>query len=66
MGLNEYLRRYTSEDNASFMELHEMNEQKFREKIAWMFRESDQYRALQALAGQETTATVAAITDGTV
>ena len=56
MGLNEYLRRFTSEDNASFQQLHEMSEQKFREKIAWMFRESEQYKALQALAGQEATA----------
>ena len=33
-----------------------MNEEKFRQKIAWMFRESDQYKALQALAGSEATA----------
>ena len=46
MGLNEFLRRFTSEDNASFQELHEMDQEKFRQKIAWMFRESDQYKAL--------------------
>ena len=55
MGLNEFLRRFTSEDNASFQELHEMDQEKFRQKIAWMFRESDQYKALQALAGSEAT-----------
>lgn len=53
MGLNEFLRRFTSEDNASFQELHEMDQEKFRQKIAWMFRESEQYKALQALAGSE-------------
>lgn len=41
MGLNEFLRRFTSEDNASFQELHELDQEKFRQKIAWMFRESD-------------------------
>lgn len=41
MGLNEFLRRFTSEDNASFEELHEMDQEKFRQKIAWMFRQSD-------------------------
>jgi len=30
-----------------------MDQEKFRQKIAWMFRESDQYKALQALAGSE-------------
>jgi len=53
MGLNEFLRRFTSEDNASFQELHELDQEKFREKIAWIFRESEQYKALQALAGSD-------------
>lgn len=53
MGLNEFLRRFTSEDNASFQELHEMDQERFRQKIAWMFKESEQYKTLQALAGSE-------------
>ena len=53
LSLNEFLRRFTSEDNASFEELHEMDLERFRQKIAWMFRESNQYKALQALAGSD-------------
>ena len=30
-----------------------MDQEKFRQKIAWMFKESEQYKALQALAGSE-------------
>ena len=30
-----------------------MDTEKFRQKIAWMFRESEQYKALQTLAGSE-------------
>ena len=30
-----------------------MDQERFRQKIAWMFKESEQYKTLQALAGSE-------------
>ena len=46
MGLDAFLRRYTSEDNASFQEIHDKDRQKFLDKIEWMFSESEKYATL--------------------
>ena len=50
MGLDEYLRRFTSEDNASFQEIHEKDREKFLQRIGWMFTESEKYQKLNQLA----------------
>ena len=50
MGLDEFLARFTSEDNASFQELHDLQNKKFLAQLAWMNRESDQYKKLNQLA----------------
>mmetsp|Transcript_8416 Transcript_8416/g.14089 ORF Transcript_8416/g.14089 Transcript_8416/m.14089 type:complete len:202 (+) Transcript_8416:139-744(+) len=50
MGLDEFLRRYTSEDNISFQELLEKDRQNFLKKISWMFDESAKYKKINQLA----------------
>ncbi|CDW83585.1 protein dgcr14 [Stylonychia lemnae] len=50
MGLDEYLRRFTSEDNSSFQEIHQKDRQKFLNKIAWMFNDHDKYANLNQLS----------------
>ena len=43
MSLDEYLRRYTSEDNQAFQELHDKDREAFLKKISWMFNENEKY-----------------------
>ena len=50
LSLNEYLTKYTSEDNASFQTLHEQDREKFLSKIAWMFKDSERYKQINQLA----------------
>ena len=50
MSLNEFVRRYTSEDNASFQEIHDRDRNRFLEKIGWMFSESERFNQLNAMA----------------
>ena len=50
MGLDEYLRKFTSDDNASFQQIHDKDREKFQLKIQWMYRESEKYRTLNQLA----------------
>ena len=50
MSLDEYLRRYTSEDNQSFKELHDKDRERFLKKISWMFAEDNKYKQLNTLA----------------
>jgi hypothetical protein len=50
MGLDEYLRRYTSEDNASFKDVHDKDREAFLKKISWMFNENEKYQKLNLLA----------------
>ena len=44
--LDEFLRRYTSEDNGSFAEMQGKAKEKFMEKIGWMFDENARYKKL--------------------
>lgn len=46
MGLDEYMRKFTSEDNASFQELHDADRERFMAKIGWMYSESEEYARL--------------------
>lgn len=46
MSLDEYLRRYTSEDNQAFVDIHEKDRQEFLKKVAWMFNESEKQQKL--------------------
>ena len=50
MGLDEYMRKFTSEDNASFQELHDADREKFMAKIGWMYSESEEYARINQLA----------------
>lgn len=50
MSLNEYLSKYTSEDNQSFQELHDKDREDFMKRIYWMFAESSNYNRLNHLA----------------
>ena len=50
MGLDEYMRKFTSEDNASFQEIHDADRERFQAKIGWMYSESDQYVQINQLA----------------
>lgn len=50
MGLDEFLRRFTSEDNASFQELQALQNKKFHAQFSWMNEESDQYKKINQLA----------------
>lgn len=50
MGLDEFLRRFTSEDNASFEALQELQQKQFLAQISWMHSESDQYKKINQLA----------------
>ena len=44
------MRRFTSEDNASFQKLHDADRENFQAKIGWMFKESDVYANINQLA----------------
>jgi hypothetical protein len=46
MGLDEFLRRYTSEDNSSFQEIHDRDRREFLQRVAWMFNDHDKYERL--------------------
>lgn len=50
MSLNEFLRRYSSEDNIAFEDLQEKDRQRFMNKISWMFDESAKFNKLNQLA----------------
>ena len=50
MGLDEYLRRYTSEDNKSFQEIHDKERENFLQKLNWMFTEHQKYDKINNLA----------------
>eukprot|EP00347_Sterkiella_histriomuscorum_P000188 403376844 len=50
IGLDEYLRRYTSQDNQAFVELHQKDRQLFLNKLAWMFNDHDKYSQLNQLS----------------
>ena len=43
IGLDEYLKKFTSEDNASFQEIHDEDHKRHLKKIGWMFDESKRY-----------------------
>ena len=42
MGLDKFLAKHTSEDNASFREILEESEQRKRDKQAWLFEKEGQ------------------------
>lgn len=48
--LDEYLIRYTSEDNQSYSELNQRDRESFRQRIAWMFNETEKHNKLNQLA----------------
>ena len=50
MSLDDFLTKYTSEDNQSFQELHDKDRDAFKKKIEWMFSDSDKYQKLNQLA----------------
>lgn len=50
MSLDEYVSRYTSEDNSSFQEMNERDREQFLKRISWMFIETDKYNKLNQLA----------------
>ena len=50
MGLDKFLSKFTSDDNASFQEIHEKDRERFQQRIQWMFDESEKYRTLNQLA----------------
>jgi len=50
MGVDEYLRRFISEDNASFQQLHESEREEFRKRFGWMFEDSAKANVLNRMA----------------
>lgn len=50
LNLNEFLRRYSSEDNIAFEDLQEKERQKFMKRISWMYDESAKYNKMNQLA----------------
>lgn len=50
MSVDEFQRRYTSEDNASFQLLHDKDRERFLKRIDFMFRQQLQMKALNYMA----------------
>lgn len=50
LNLNEFLRRYSSEDNIAFEDLQEKDRQKFIKRISWMYDESAKFNKINKLA----------------
>jgi len=46
MSLNQFLNRYTSEDNHSFQSLHDKDRDEFIKRIGWMYQENERYTKL--------------------
>lgn len=46
MSLDEYMTKFTSEDNSSFQELHEKDHEHFLSKLQWMFHSNEKYNKL--------------------
>lgn len=50
LSLNQFLSKYTSEDNKSFQELHDRDRQEFLLKVSWMFSQNEKHARLNQLA----------------
>ena len=50
LSLNQFLSKYTSEDNKSFQELHDRDRQEFLKKVSWMFSQNEKHARLNQLA----------------
>lgn len=46
LSLDEYLSKYTSEDNQSFQVLHDKEREEFLKRISWMFNDNEKYARL--------------------
>ena len=43
MGLDEFLRRFTSEDNASFEQISREKRAQMRKKLQWVYNQSKDF-----------------------
>lgn len=50
MSLDQFLSKYTSEDNSSFQKIHDKDREDFIKRIGWMFNENEKYSKLNQLA----------------
>lgn len=50
LSLDEYLSKYTSEDNQSFQVLHDKEREEFLKRISWMFNDNEKHARLNQLA----------------
>ena len=50
MNLDQFLTKYTSEDNSTFMKLQAEDQRKLREKIAWVYDQAERANKLNQLA----------------
>ena len=50
LSLNQFLSKYTSEDNKSFQDLHDRDRQEFLKKVSWMFSQNEKHAKLNQLA----------------
>uniref|UniRef100_A0A914WGX0 Protein DGCR14 n=1 Tax=Plectus sambesii TaxID=2011161 RepID=A0A914WGX0_9BILA len=53
MSVDQFLGKYTSEDNASFTELAALNDQRERIKHAWMYKAEEEHNKLRVGQGPE-------------
>ena len=52
MGLDEFLRRFTSEDNASFELISREKRAQMRKKLSWVYNQSKDFNQINELASQ--------------
>ena len=50
MNLDQFLTKYTSEDNSAFMKIQEEDQRKLKEKIAWVYDQANKANKLNQLA----------------